>query len=159
MTVLVEFYEGTVPVEPVLPGPSVWPYQMSDRRIKGKWEPFPEPSIPVVLHGPANWAKVPAALLDTGADTTMIPYGWSGPLGVDLEQAESLTAWGNGVLAEYLRPVERLRLEIAWKVIDIEPLFGPWEHLTLGRDVLRSFKVLFDERAQQTVLMPYGDAS
>jgi hypothetical protein len=157
MTVQTGFFQGTAPVDPRPAGPSVWRYQPSDRRIRGKWEAFPEPSVPVVLHSPTNWATVPAALLDTGADTTAIPYGWAGPLGVDLDKAESLTAFGNGVLAEYLRPVEKLRAEIAGVVIDLQPIFGPWEAMFLGRDVFDHFRVIFDQRAGTVVLDPYED--
>jgi len=150
--VLAEFYEGTAPAIGLpIAGPSVWPYveTVRDGRSGGL-----SPEIPVVLHGPLNWCKT-QAILDSGADVTAIPYGWAGPLGVDLDKARPVTAWGNGALAEYLVPRERLRLEIAGLVIDVEPYFTPWEHLVLGRDVFRHFRVVFDERAQTVVLDPY----
>jgi hypothetical protein len=130
-------------------GPSVWEYRQHPHPSGGR-----APIVPVELYGPLNWARTDA-LLDSGADISAIPYGWAGPLGVDLERAESKTAWGNGVLAEYLFPRERLRLAIAGLVIDLQAAFTPWEHLVLGRDVFRHFRVIFDERAGQVVLDPH----
>ena len=156
----IEFYRGTraEPESVLAPGPSVWPYQLDHRRQRGKWTPVLEPSIPVVLHGPLNWCTVPAALLDTGADRSNVPYEWAAPLGVDVDRAESLTAWGNGILSEYLAPGEALRLEIAGRVIDLAAMFGPWDSLILGRDVLAHFRATFDERARVVILDPYDPA-
>lgn len=149
---MIEFYAGEAPVEVIVSGPSAWPYrpQFHDK-------PGMAPIVPVVLHGPVNWCRTDA-LLDSGADTTAIPYGWAGPLGVDLDKAEKKTAWGNGVLAEYLFPVEQLRLEIADRLINLKPAFCPWEHLVLGRDVFEHFRVIFDERAQTVILDPYDES-
>jgi hypothetical protein len=157
MTAAAEFFTG-VPSAPVcVAGPSRWPYLSSERRVAGCWQPVLEPSVPVLLLGPWNWCRT-VALLDSGADRTAIPYEWAEPFGVDLlGTAKRQNAWGNGVLAEYFTPKESFRLELAGRVIDVEPLFTPWEHLVLGRDVFRHFQVLFDERAHETILLPYDE--
>lgn len=117
-----------------------------------------EPATEITLYGPANHGRT-LGMLDTGAHSTAIPQEWAQGLGVDLAKAERITAWANGVLAEYFIPVEPLRLGIAGRVIDlVMPTFGPWPEVLLGRiDVFRHFRVLIDERAQEFVLDPYDD--
>jgi hypothetical protein len=142
--------EGARPAgSALIAGPSIWPFVKS-KHPRG----WLEPAVPVTLIGPRTTGKT-IARLDSGADNTAIPFEWAGSLGVDLDQAIPLTAFGNGALAEYLQPIEPLKLEIAGRVIDLKPMFGPWPEMMLGRDVFAHFRITFDERAQTVILDPY----
>jgi hypothetical protein len=158
MTGLAEVLYGPPPAFTAPPGPVRFPYLMSDRRIQGKFEPSPEPTVPVTLVGPENWSKT-VALLDTGADRSVVPDSWAEILRVDLDNARSQWAWAMGVGVEFRRPADPLRLELAGTWFDFHPVFGPWDSLVLGRDVFRHFRVMFDERAGEVTLDPYEAAA
>lgn len=136
-------------LEQLLQTPSRWPY------VDSRWGPVP--ALPVALTGPQGGGTT-IGYLDSGADTTAIPMEFAPVLGVTLEDADGLIAYAGGQAVEYLRSPDRITLEIAGRSVEVEPIFGWFEHLIVGRDVFAHFRrVIFDERAGEVVLEPHAE--
>jgi hypothetical protein len=128
--------------------PSVWPYVESRHG--------PVPAVPVGLAGPKGGGTT-IGYVDSGAATTAVPVEFAERLGIDLERADGLIAYAGGQAVEYKRATEPVAIEIAGRVIELEPVFGDFEHLLIGRDVFAHFRVTFDERAGHVILDPYAE--
>lgn len=116
------------------------------------------PVLPIVIHGVRNHIPVPA-IVDSGADYTFIPVSFASHLGIELSKClrEDVNTAG-GVSAQYIwqagldAEVQQLGV-----TVHLKTAFSETPFVVLGReDFFASFKVAFDQRAQQFTLEPYA---
>lgn len=96
-------------------------------------------------------------LLDTGADTTALPVVHARFLGYELDLLQQTTigtADGPGVAFRATQPSTAIVPGLESVQISLSPIFVPGAQTPLWgrRDVMRPFKVLFDETGQAFTL-------
>jgi hypothetical protein len=115
------------------------------------------PYLALTLTGIHGTSSTVVGLLDTGADTTALPVAHAKFLGYELDllrQTTIGTADGTGVAFRAARPSTAIVPGLESVQISVCPIFVPGAQTPLwGRkDVMRPFKILFDEAGRSFTL-------
>jgi hypothetical protein len=115
------------------------------------------PYLSLALTGPSGEPLDVLGLLDTGADSTALPQGDAALMGYTEEMLVYTTIGTADGVGGGFRVTEPAAAELPGAPsvpISLDPIVLPWARLALwGRtDVMRPFKVLFDELAQSFTL-------